>query len=493
MKRFTLTLSCCMAAAMVTGMADAAPNDDTKEKITFTKDVLPILQENCQICHRENGANLGGMIAPMSFTSYRDVRPWAKAIAKSVKARVMPPWDATEHYNGVFRNERVLTQEEIATIVHWVENGTLRGDLADAPDPPDFLNKSGWQIGEPDLIVSMPERYFVNDDVEDIYVNFETPVTAAMLPEDRYIKGIEFRPGSSVVHHIISNELGGLAPGNEATIYRDGYSTLMRAGSSVSWQMHYHKEPGPGTGIYDQSSVGITFHPVGYEPEHPVRMEMLANMNFSIPAGDPDYAAVADYVFERDVEILSMTPHMHLRGKSAYYSVHYPDGTSEKILDVPNYDFNWQTSYKYAELKTLPAGSRIHLEMHWDNSAENPYNPDPTKDVVFGEPTTAEMMFGFVNFAFVDEPEAINVSAKTLDAFAGTYVIAGGPTFIVTSTGSVLTLEVVGQGKFPLETVSNTEFELSLASLKIKFETNDEGGIEIHGEQGGGKDRKSVV
>jgi mono/diheme cytochrome c family protein len=447
------------------------------EKVTFTKDVLPILQENCQDCHRPNGANLGGMVAPMAFMSYKEVRPWAKAIQKAVVSKEMPPWDAAPEFDGHFKNQRTLTQDEIDTIVEWVNTGVARGAQKDAPEPRTWDESNEWSIGTPDLVTEMPEAYFVDDDVEDIYVNFYDKLTEEELATDRYIKAVEFRPGSSVVHHIISNPLGGIAPGNDPNVNPDGYANMMRKGTSVSFEMHYHKEPGPGTGQWDQSKAGVVFYPEGYVPDHEIRMSLLANLNFEIPAGDPNYVEQATESFDKDIEILSFTPHMHLRGKSAKYTARYPDGTTETLLDVPAYDFNWQTSYKYSEHKVLPAGSVVKLEMAWDNSTNNAANPDPTTAVTYGEPTTDEMFFGFMNYAYVEEPTNKMVSEMILGNYIGQYKLEGDLPMVITIgvKSGQLTIAIPGQQPTPLVAESETRFSLADMGLTIMFEENPDG------------------
>jgi hypothetical protein len=373
---------------------------------TFYGEILPILQENCQVCHRPNGANLGGMVAPMAFTDYETTRPWAKAIAKNVVSGYMPPWHAAPEHTGVFRNERTLTQGEIDLFVKWADTGAMRGNPKDAPEPVAWPSSEGWIIGEPDLIVKMPEPYFVADDVVDQYVNFRTELTEEMLPEDRWIQAMEFRPGSSVVHHIIAPPLGGIAPGNEPTVYRDGLGRKLEKGTSIRWQMHYHKEAGEGTGVWDQSMVALKFYPKETEITQVIGSEPLGRFDFRIPPGAADYSIQTEHVFDHDVRMLHLMPHMHLRGKSAKYEVTYPDGTHEVLLDVPRYDFNWQTAYEFAELKDIPKGSKLVFTTTWDNSANNPFNPDPTQTVRFGEPTTDEMSFGFMQFVYANPADA---------------------------------------------------------------------------------------
>ena len=389
-----------IAALFVAPAFGAAATDAGQAAPTFYADVLPVIQQNCQVCHRENGSNLGGMVAPMAFTTYQDTRPWARSIARQVSAGDMPPWHASPELDGVFANERLISAGDRDILVRWASTGAAAGDVADAPPAIEWQETGGWSIGEPDLVLDMGEDYLVKDDVEDEYVYFNTQLATDQLTTPRWIKAIEFRPGSTAVHHIITRPLGGIAPGNTPTINNDGFATRLDPGAKLTWQMHYHKEPGAGTAVSDRSSVAIRFYPEGYEPEHVVLNDPLTRFDFEIPAGASDYANTVTTKFERDSILLGYTPHMHLRGKAARYVAKYPDGSEELLLDVPEYDFNWQTTYEYpAEGKRIPAGTEIELTMWWDNSSENPFNPDPTEPVRFGEPTTSEMMFGFVSWA----------------------------------------------------------------------------------------------
>ena len=394
------TLFLLLGASLLVVPAFGEAATDAEAAPTYYADVLPVIQQNCQVCHRENGANLGGMVAPMAFTDYQDTRPWARSIAREGEAGNMPPWHASAELDGVFENERKLSSADRDTLLRWAKTGAPAGDIAAAPTPVEWPETGGWSIGTPDLVLDMGKDYFVEDSVEDKYVYFKTQITEEQMPTDRWIKAIEFRPGSEVVHHIITTPLGGIAPGNTPSIHQDGFATKLKAGTELTWQMHYHKEPGEGTGKMDRSSVALKFYPEGYEPEHVVQSDPLTKFDFEIPAGDGNYQQTVTTKFERDSILLGYTPHMHLRGKSARYIARYPDGSEELLLEVPKYDFNWQTTYEYPEGgKAIPAGTEIVLTMAWDNSEDNPYNPDPTETVVFGEPTTAEMMFGFVNWA----------------------------------------------------------------------------------------------
>lgn len=390
-------------ATLALGVCGLTSATEVPNEVTYTKDVLPVLQENCQECHRSFGSNLGGMVAPMSFMSYRETRPWAKSMAKAVADRSMPPWDASPEHAGVFEGERVLTEADIATIVKWSETGALRGNPADAPEPKVFPSSDGWSIGEPDLIISMPEPWWVPDELLDDTKYFPMTLSEEQLPKDRWIKATEFRPDSEAVHHIIVNPLGGIAPGNVPRVYRDGYAAKLRAGSKVVWNMHYHKEPGAGTGMWDQSSVGVKFYPEGYVPKHVLTTIPLGPMDFKIPANDPNYSAGASFTFEKDVLLSRLMPHMHYRGKKVLYTLEYPNGTEETLLHVPKYDFNWQTVYKFNDPKPVPAGTQIHLTGWWDNSTDNPFNPDPNTDIIWGEATHEEMLFGWLTYTNADE------------------------------------------------------------------------------------------
>ena len=411
MSRLTIA-TVALVAAMYTGQAGA------EERVTFTKDVLPILQNNCVNCHRANGSNLTGMIAPMSLTNYAEVRPWSKAIRKAVADRVMPPWHASDATHGVFKNERTLTQEQIDTIVQWVDTGAVRGNPADAPEPRSFdMSPGGWTIGEPDLIVGLTEPYWVADDVVDIQPRKSFKITKEQLPEARYVKAVEFRPGSEVLHHVVAAAMlpedeenlaeqiifGRIAPGTNAQVYEDGYGFELRPDTTISFSMHYHKEAGPGTGVWDQTQMAIRFSDVPVK--HRVEITSLRHTGFEIPPHTSKWHVGSAMIFEDDFQLIDFMPHMHLRGSSARYTAYYPDGTSEVLLDVPNYDYNWQTAYEFAQYKTMPGGTRIELELTFDNSPERGERAgvNPDRAIRFGGPTTDEMDLGFLSYALVEE------------------------------------------------------------------------------------------
>ncbi len=425
-------------AAPVVVSAAGAP--DTQAGITFHEHVLPIFQQNCQTCHRPGGDNVAGMVAPMSLMTYEEVRPWARSIARLVQSREMPPWDATDHTAGVFVNERTLSDEEIATVTNWVRQGAKKGDPASGPAPRVFEDTGGFLIGKPDLIVYMEEPYFVSDDVEDEQPNFYITLTEDMLPEPRWIQAIEYQPDSEVVHHITGRalvpdedgeidlqsastfSLGSIAAGEDPTIYPPGFGNLLEAGLVIRLNVHYHKEPGPGTAVHDRSAVAFRFHPVGAEVRHKVTWNTIGSGAFEIPPGHGRWRVGASRVFEKDTVLLSLHPHMHFRGESMKYTAHYPDGGTELLLDVPKYDYSWQTNYIYRQPKVLPAGTRVEIEAVYDNSEskrdEYPFL-DVQRAVDWGSASTDEMMAPFLAWTYVEPEDAATIRAAGAGSTGG--------------------------------------------------------------------------
>jgi hypothetical protein len=361
------------------------------------------------------------MIAPMSLMNYKEVRPWAKAIAKAVGAKDMPPWDATEHTKGQFENERTLTDKEIETIVAWSETGAVRGNPSDAPEPIVIEQTDGWYMGKPDIIIPIKE-FWVGDDVQDWQPRFNVEVTKEMVPEPRWIQAIEMRPGSEVVHHMVASATapaieghpeerftaGSNAAGEEPIMYPEGFGNLLRADTKISGSMHYHKEVGAGTGVFDNSFIGMRFHPKGTEIEHKVTRGGIGFSSFAIPPGHADWSVGSSLTFDDPTVLISLHPHMHYRGKNMKYTAYYPDGTTEVLLDVDRYDYAWQTQYIYAEPKLIPAGTRIDVMANYDNSetikAVVP-KLDIEREVTFGAASTDEMMIPFAEWSTLKEEE----------------------------------------------------------------------------------------
>jgi mono/diheme cytochrome c family protein len=419
MQRKTLfaAVTLCATLALPALAADANP--------TFYRDVLPVLQENCQECHRPAGANYGGMRAPMSFVSFEETRPWARSIAKQVQSGEMPPWGAHPMHKGVFRNERVLEPDEVDTLLSWAKTGADAGDPADAPPTAEFQSVGGWLIGEPDLVVTMGEAYTVRDEVEDIYTAFSVDLTPEMLPEPRWVTAFQCKPDSDAIHHFnlhllrpdengelppprtvaesdrispeqAGNYMGGTSSGTDANAYREGYGFLLEPGMRVTFDIHYHKEVGPGR-------LGSGIQP-------------LMQFTFAIPPNEPNYkVGPLTTVLENDVDLLALHPHMHMRGKAAKFEAFYPDGTSEVLLDVPNFDFSWQIVYYFNEIKRLPKGTRFEYTAWYDNSPEKAekYGFDSNRTVRFGQPSTDEMVMGFT------------MSSQAVDAAAPTSATGG--------------------------------------------------------------------
>ena len=401
----------------------------SSSEVTFNRDVLPILQKNCQACHRP------GEPAPMSFLTYQQVRPWAKAIREAVLLKKMPPWFADPHY-GKFSNDRSLSETAINTLVAWADGGAPEGDPKDLPRPVQFVD--GWNIGQPDLIVEMPNEFQVpaSGTIEYQYIVIPTGFT-----EDRWVERAEVRPGNrAVVHHVIaflrppgskwmkdakpgvpfvpkkkaekrredgsldagdsgdgefgSELLVGYAPGLQHQALKPGQAKLVKAGTDFVFQMHYTANGKAGT---DRSWIGLV-----YSKEPPVeRVVTLAagNSKFVIPPGASNHRVDSKFTLHDDAMLIGLMPHMHLRGKSFDFRLVYPTGETETPLVVPRYDFNWQLFYYPEKPLLLPKGTRIECTAHFDNSPNNAGNPDPTEEVRWGDQSWEEMMIGWFDVA----------------------------------------------------------------------------------------------
>jgi hypothetical protein len=421
-----------LSAAVINARSEASAQAPARPPVpTFSKDVAPVLYKNCTGCHRP------GEIAPMSLLTYGDARPRAKDIRTKIADGLMPPWHA-DPAHGRFANDRSLTESEKNILLRWANNGAPEGDPKDLPALPKYVD--GWSLGQPDVVLAMAADYKVPADGFVEYEYFEIPTN---FTEDKWVQAIEVRPGArAVVHHVIvtarppqperrpagfrfragmdiprgqtgSGEnnaaggrgqslfpapartgsfIGGFAPGTSAMKFEPGSALLIRAGSTIVLQMHYTTN---GKAAVDRTKVGFTF--AREAPEREMRLGTLINGQLKIPAGAADYSIAAEMTTTADVTLRSLLPHTHLRGRSWEYTVTYPDGRSDIVLAVPKYDFNWQTDYVFAEPLKLPKGTTIRAVAHYDNSAKNPSNPDPSVDVAWGDQTWEEMMFtGFV-------------------------------------------------------------------------------------------------
>ncbi|HEY1597982.1 MAG TPA: redoxin domain-containing protein [Pirellulales bacterium] len=403
-------------------------------KITYSNQIARVFQDHCVECHRP------GRIGPFAMTSYDEVAGWGEMIREVVDLERMPPWHADKGH-GKFSNDVRLSDENKKLIADWVDSGCPEGNPADLPKPREFTD--GWVIGEPDQIVYIGDGP-VDVPAEGVIEYYHFSVDPGWT-EDKWLMAAEAKPGSlDTVHHILvfvqppgagggflgrgdanrgdtkgdqakggdanrrgpnpnrrrgggggiesGNMIAGYAPGMNPMLHTDGTTAMhVKAGSKLVFQLHYTPN---GTPAKDRSYVGLKFT----DPDKVkwvARSTSVANMLFAIPPGDSDYQVTAEGKFEHDTLVANLTPHMHTRGKSFRYEVTYPDGKQEILLDVPRYDFNWQTTYLLDQPKMLPKGTKLVCTAHWDNSEENLSNPDPNKIVTWGSQTFEEMMIGF--------------------------------------------------------------------------------------------------
>jgi hypothetical protein len=413
-----------MALMAVVGLGvfcSAAPQKKEKSSPpTFYRDVAPILQDHCQSCHR------AGEVAPMSLVTYEQTKPWARAMTHAVEMKMMPPWFADPRY-GHFADDISLTQQQIATISAWAEAGAPAGDAHDAPPPRKWT--VGWNIPQPDLVMKMPRPVNIPAEGE---VEYTYEIVPTHFAEDRWVQMSEFRPGSPAhVHHAVvyirppdsewlrhapvgepftasmlndplerreahettSDLLLVYAPGSSPDEWPDGMAKFVPAGSDLVFQMHYTTN---GTADRDQTSIGLVFAKT--PPKQRVITLQLNNHALIIPPGADDFRVEVQGTLPNDATLLSLFPHMHLRGKRFEYDIVHDDGSVEVLLRV-NYHFHWQLSYKLAEPRQLKAGTRLRAIAWYDNSKNNPHNPDPTKTVTWGDQTSDEMMVGFFDVA----------------------------------------------------------------------------------------------
>ena len=445
-------------------------NSKVDKAPTFYKDMLPIVQEHCQLCHRP------GQIGPFSFLEFQSARPWAKAIKNAVTTRKMPPWLANPKY-GHFNNDRSLSQTEIDTIVAWVDNGALAGDPKDAP-PPVQWPEGGWSV-KPDVSVDLPPYPVPATGI----VEWESVLIPSPFKEDTWVTSVQILPGMpAVVHHMcfefkkrnpdlpynvyewmeVPRDANGVAlvhdgttgpkvgtvvrraagsteltrfqgrqlikgsnefcylPGLTMEDYRPvNAGVLVPAGTDMAVDVHYTTN---GAATIDRTRIGFTVTKTppakrfinlggGEGDDNPVSSRIQDNSKLAIPPNDGNYLGPpADITFKKDTELVWFRPHAHVRGKNVRYTLIYPDGREEIVLDVPHYDFNWQLTYRTS--LNIPKGSRMHVQFTYDNSAANRYNPDPSSWVYYGGQSWEEM--GTPNMGFL-----VDRNAKTEDVIEG--------------------------------------------------------------------------
>ena len=385
---------------------------------TFSNEVVRIFQDHCQSCHHP------GDIAPFSLMTYADAKPWATNIKIMTESRQMPPWKPVQSCSA-FEGERVMTDAEIATLAKWADAGAPEGDRGQLPQPLEF--SSDWRLGPPDLVLSYPQTYTPPGN-QDTYRCFPLPTN---LPSDRYVSAIDIHPGDrQTVHHVLAfidtkgaaanldqqdpgagytcfggpgfsvtdpsaGSLGGWVPGAQPVRLDDGVAMSLPANSSVVLQVHYH--PSTTAPKPDATQIGIYF--AKKAPQKLLRFLPLINDTFTIPPGDANYPVSASFTvpFFVNAHVVEIAPHMHLLGRNMTVQALYPDGSSECLVNVNQWDFNWQGLYKYRTPVAIPGGTTVSLMAHYDNSEDNPRNPNyPPKPVSWGEATTDEMCIAFL-------------------------------------------------------------------------------------------------
>jgi len=406
------------------------------EKPTFTKDVAPIFQEKCESCHRP------GQGAPMSLQTYQEARPWARSIKQRVGTRAMPPWNIDKTV-GIqhFQNDRSLSDDQIATIVNWVDQGAVQGDPKDMPVAKVWpKDDSGWLLAkvlgkEPDIVVKS-EPYTVPAVSQDLWWK---PVSDVPVTEERWVRAVEMRPGTiagrKITHHALA-QLEQVEPngdmseainpgllmewaiGKNYDMYRPDSGKLLEPGAKIRWDIHYHAVGEP---IRDHVELAIYLYPKGYKPEHRTRLQLFSaypkNNDLDIP---PNSIAEtqAFHVLKSAARLENFQPHMHLRGKAMSMDAILPNGTMRQLSYVDNFNFNWMNNYIYTddEAPVLPKGTVLVITAYYDNTSAHKSNPDPNQWVGYGDRTVDEMGHAWVNVTNISDKEYADWAAKHKNA-----------------------------------------------------------------------------
>ncbi|MBT5707893.1 redoxin domain-containing protein [Verrucomicrobia bacterium] len=394
-------------------LIDYAENEFASDELTYNHDIAPIVAAKCMECHQK------GRVGQISFANYRQLKRFSKTIREVVTEQRMPPWHADPHY-GEFMNNRSLSDEEQDKLIAWIDKGCPKGEgelvIQQTINP-----EIEWAIGTPDLIVSMPheEKVPASGVVDYRYITVDPG-----FKEDVWIQAAEARPGNAeVVHHVIAYIISpgkkvfdregetailvGWAPGDMPAEYAPGIARRITAGSKLRFELHYTPN---GQATVDRSSVAIRFAKT--PPTREIHTNIMWQRELSIPAGASWHEEASTYEFRDDARILSLMPHMHIRGVAAKYILRLPDGKSEMLLSVPNFDFNWQSVYRFKDPISVPKGAKLTVTGVWDNSTDNPSNPDAGRTIPWGEQTFDEMLNGWVDFVYEkeDHPREIAVT-----------------------------------------------------------------------------------
>ncbi len=388
---------------------DGGPGVPAEVPLTYHARIERIVQQYCVECHRRDG------VAPFSLESYEEVVAHRGMIRRVVEAGTMPPWLAAPPPPGQpspFVNDRRLSETDKRDLLAWLAGDRKKGDPADAPLPRSF--PSGWTIGQPDAIYQIPKPIAVKAEGT---MPYQYALVETKLEEDRWVQAIEVQPTArEVVHHVLvfvrtpggnrrvgeaSGFFAAYVPGNNRLVYPDGYAKKLPKGSVLRFQIHYTPN---GRATQDQTRLGVIF--AKRPPRHEVHVAGIANLGFRIPPGADNYEVSARLPVPFDARILALFPHAHLRGKAARYELRKPDGSQEVLLEVPRYDFNWQLEYRFAQPYLVRRGTTLIYRAWYDNSPNNPANPDPSKTVRWGEQTYDEMHLGYVEYV-IDGPNPL--------------------------------------------------------------------------------------
>ena len=395
-----------------------AAGSNAKPEVTFTKDVASIFQRKCQNCHRP------GSIGPMSLLTYEEARPWARSIRAKVATRAMPPWfiDPNVGLNR-FKDDRSLSPAEIDTIVRWVDGGAVRGNPMDMPPPLTFDDKSFRWSFTPDLVIPMPTSFTVDANSPNQWVDF---ISETGLTEDRWIQMIETKPsleGFRVVHHATTSILEGTqeqllseyALGKTADILPEGAGRLLKAGTTLRWNLHYASVGKPTT---DRTSIAFKFYPKGFTPKHKLTQAVVGTVfELDLPPGDPNIRTDSYTPLKENIRMTVYQPHLHNRGKRQCLEAILPDGRVMTINCV-NWNFGWHIAYHY-ETDTqplLPKGTVLHIISWHDNTSANKWNPDPRNWVGYGQRSSDDMSFAHISWYALDDQD---FDRQVKERFAG--------------------------------------------------------------------------
>jgi thiol-disulfide isomerase/thioredoxin len=387
------------------------------QKISYATDIAPIIEQKCVVCHQE------GSIGPFALDRYETVKGFAPMIRETIRTDRMPPWDADPHV-GKFKDDKSLSSDQIKTMVNWIEAGAPRGEGA---DPLAAVKRVApeWPLGKPDLIVDIPAYTVPASGV----VDYQYPVVKNPLTEGRWVKASTAKVGERrVVHHILSGIIpegktrdemngsvsgivGGYTVGMESIVQPKGIGTYIPPGGEFLYQMHYTPY---GKESVSTQQIGFYFYKDGEKPELKMREQPLVDQFIKIPPNTTAHKEVAYFNFPKDAILHTAVVHAHYRGNYSKLEVRYPDGKQETILNVPHYDFNWQRMYEFAEPVKIPAGSKVIATYIYDNSNRNPYNPDPSKEITWGDQSFEEMFYTSLRYRWADETAAKQVDYDDL-------------------------------------------------------------------------------